>query len=58
MKTRRPFRGVTDKVEIIFRMMLELAGRVVKELKSPLEISKRGRPVVCDRIKLSAPGFR
>jgi hypothetical protein len=54
MKTRRPFRGVTDKVEITSRMMLNLAERVVKELKSPLEISKKGRPVIYDRIKLSA----
>ncbi|MEA3281769.1 MAG: hypothetical protein U9Q68_04290, partial [Euryarchaeota archaeon] len=54
VKTRRPFRGVTDKVKITFRAMLELAERVAKELKSPLEISKRGRPVIYDRIKLSA----
>ena len=54
MKTRRPFRGVIDKVKITFRMMLELAERVAKELKSPLKTSKRGRPVVYDRIKLAA----
>ena len=54
MKTRRPFRGATDKVKITFRAMLELAERVAKELKSPLELSKRGRPVVYDRIKLAA----
>jgi hypothetical protein len=54
MKTRRPFRGVTDKVEITFWMMLNLAERVVKELKSPLKTSKRGRPVIYDRIKLLA----
>ncbi|MEA1863998.1 MAG: hypothetical protein U9N46_02165 [Euryarchaeota archaeon] len=46
MKTRRPFRGATDKVKITCRAMLELAERVAKELKSPLELSKRGRPVV------------
>ena len=54
VKTRRPFRGVTDKVEITFRMMLNLAERVAKELKSPLKTSKRGRPVVYNRIKLAA----
>nr|QNO54160.1 hypothetical protein LIOOIKKA_00002 [Methanosarcinales archaeon ANME-1 ERB7] len=41
-------------VEITFRAMLELAERVAKELKSPLKTSKRGRPVVYNRIKLVA----
>jgi len=54
VKTRRPFRGATDKVEISFRAMLELAERVAKELKAPLKTSKKGRPVVYDRIKLAA----
>nr|QNT35689.1 hypothetical protein HAHEADPM_00023 [uncultured Methanosarcinales archaeon] len=54
VKTRRPFGGVTDKVEIMFRAMLELAERVAKELKAPLKTSKKGRPVVYDRIKLAA----
>ena len=34
--------------------MLELAERVAKELKSSLEVSKRGRPVIYDRTKLAA----
>jgi hypothetical protein len=54
MKTRRPFREVIDKVEITFSKMLNLAEHVAKELKSPLKVSKRGRPVIYDRIKLSA----
>ena len=54
MKTRRPFRGVTDKVEITFRAMLNLAERVVNELGSALKVSKRGRPILYDRIKLLA----
>ena len=54
VQTRRPFRGVIDKVEITFRMMLELAERVVNDLGSALKVSKRGRPILYDRIKLLA----
>jgi len=54
VKTRRPFRGVIDKVEITFRMMLELAERVVNDLGSALKVSKRGRPILYNRMKLLA----
>ncbi|MDL5502491.1 MAG: hypothetical protein QSU88_04670, partial [Candidatus Methanoperedens sp.] len=54
IKTRRPFRGRIDKVEITFRKSIELAEKVACELGSPTEISGRGRPPVYDRIKLAA----
>ena len=54
MKTRMPFRGAIDKVETTFRMALNLADRVANELKAPLKVSKKGRPVLYDRIKLAA----
>lgn len=56
IKTRRPFRGKIDKVEIIFRESIELAEKVAHELGSPIKISmgKRGRPPVYDRVKLAA----
>ncbi|NJD77951.1 MAG: hypothetical protein FIB08_12805, partial [Candidatus Methanoperedens sp.] len=44
IKTRRPFRGKIDKVEITFRKSIELAEKVACELGSPIEISGRGRP--------------
>ncbi len=65
IKTRRPFRGKIDKVEITFRERIELAERVARELGAPYlnfnETSNRdsrgksrGRPPVYDVIKLSA----
>src|SRR5574340_165200 len=35
IKTRRPFRGKIDKVEITFRERIELAERVARELGAP-----------------------
>ncbi len=54
IKTRRPFRGRIDKVEITFRKSIELAEKVASELGSPIEISNRGRPPVYDRVKMAA----
>jgi hypothetical protein len=54
IKTRRPFRGKIDKVEISFRKSIELAEKVVSELGPPIETSGRGRPPVYDRVKLAA----
>jgi hypothetical protein len=54
IKTRRPFRGVIDKVEITFRERIELAEKVAKEFGSPFELSNRGRPQEYDPIKLAA----
>ncbi len=54
IKTRRPFRGRIDKVEITFRKSIELAEKVAYEFGSPIEISGRGRPPVYDRLKLAA----
>ena len=54
IKTRRPFRGKIDKVEITFRKSIELAAKVACELGSPIEISGRGRPPVYNRVKLAA----
>ena len=54
IKTRRPFRGKIDKVQITFRKSIELAEKVASELGSPIEISNRGRPPVYDRVKLAA----
>ena len=54
IKTRRPFRGKIDKVEITFRKSIELAEKVACELGSPIEISGRGRPPVYNRVKLAA----
>ena len=54
IKTKRPFRGKIDKVEITFRKSIELAEKVACELGSPIEISGRGRPPVYDRVKLAA----
>jgi hypothetical protein len=54
IKTRRPFRGKIDKVEIIFRKNIELAEKVARELGSPFEHSNLGRPPLYDGIKLAA----
>ena len=54
IKTRRPFRGKIDKVQITFRKSIELAEKVAHELGSPIEISDRGRPPIYDRVKLAA----
>jgi len=54
IKTRRPFRGKIDKVQITFRKSIELAEKVAHELGLPVEISGRGRPPVYDRVKLAA----
>lgn len=54
IKTRRPFRGVIDKVEITFRESIELAEKVAKELGHPFELSRRGRPPEYDPIRLAA----
>lgn len=54
IKTRRPFRGVIDKVEITFRESLELAEKVAKELGQPFKLSRNGRPQKYDPIKLAA----
>lgn len=54
IKTRRPFRGKIDKVEITFRESIELAEKVAKELGPPFELSRRGRPQEYDPIRLAA----
>jgi hypothetical protein len=54
IKTRRPFRGKIDKVEINFRESIELAEKVAKELGPPFELSRRGRPQEYDPIRLAA----
>src|SRR5574341_307028 len=59
IKTRRPFRGKIDKVEITFRERIELAERVARELGAPYlnktsNSGKRGRPPVYDVIRLTA----
>src|SRR5574340_292010 len=61
IKTRRPFRGKIDKVEITFRERIELAERVARELGAPYfnKTSNsgqrgKGRPSVYDVIKLAA----
>jgi len=54
IKTRRPFRGIIDRVEITFRESIELAEKVAKEFGSPFELSNRGRPQEYDLIKLAA----
>ena len=54
IKTRRPFRGKIDRIEITFRESIELAEKVAKELGPPFELSRRGRPQEYDPIKLAA----
>ena len=54
IKTRRPFRGKIDKVEITFRESIELAEKVASELGPPFELSRRGRPQEYDPIRLAA----
>ncbi len=54
IKTRRPFRGVIDKVEITFRERIDLAEKVAKELGIPFKLSNIGRPQKYDPIKLAA----
>jgi len=55
IRTRRPFRGKIDKVEITFRDRIELAEKVARELGAPYSItSKNGRPIVYDVIKIAA----
>jgi|SRR5450756_1302522 len=54
IKTRRPFRGKIDRIEITFRESIELAEKVAKELCPPFELSRRGRPQEYDPIKLAA----
>ncbi|KAA0000427.1 MAG: hypothetical protein FE047_01530, partial [Thermoplasmata archaeon] len=44
MKTRRPFRGCIDKIEITFKDKIKLAEEVAKEIDLPLKKSKNGRP--------------
>lgn len=48
IKTRRPFQGCIDKVEITFREKLKLAEKVAEEIDLPIQRSKRGRPPVYD----------
>lgn len=54
IKTRRPFRGKIDKVEITFRKSIELSEKVACDFGSPIETSNRGRPPVYNKIKLAA----
>lgn len=54
IKTRRPFRGKIDKVEITFRKSIELTEKVARELGSPLEHSNLGRLPLYDGTKLAA----
>jgi len=44
MKTRRPFRGYIDKVEMTFEDKLKLAEEVAEKIELPLKKSKNGRP--------------
>ena len=48
MKTRRPFRGCIDKVEITFGDKLKLAEEVAEKVELPLEENKKGRPPLYD----------
>ena len=48
MKTRRPFRGCIDKIEITFKDKIKLAEGVAKEIDLPLKKSKNGRPPFYD----------
>jgi hypothetical protein len=54
VRTRRPFRGVTDKAVPTLKEELELAERVVMELGLPWGESNRGRPPVYNQVKLIA----
>lgn len=54
IKTRRPFWGKIDKVEITFRKSIKLAEKVASEFGSPIETSNRGRPPLYDRVKMTA----
>jgi len=54
VRTRRPFRGVIDKIVPTLKEELELAERVVKELGLPWKGSNRGRPPVYNQVKLVA----
>ena len=49
MKTRRPFRGCIDKVEITFEDKLKLAEEVAEKIELPFEENKRGRPPIYDK---------
>lgn len=53
-KTRRPFRGRLDKLEITLETEIKIAEEVVEELGAPFEKSKRGRPPIYDAKKLAA----
>jgi hypothetical protein len=55
VRTRRPFRGRLDKVEITFRDKIKLAEMVVREIGPPWKESERGRPSMFDSTKLCAP---
>ena len=48
MKTRRPFRGCIDKVEMTFEDKLKLAEEVAEKIELPFEENKRGRPPIYD----------
>jgi len=54
VRTRRPFRGVIDKVVPTLKEELELAERVVMESGLPWGESNRGRPPIYSRVKLVA----
>jgi len=41
MKTRRPFRGCIDKVEMTFEDKLKLAEEVAEKIELPLEENKK-----------------
>jgi len=54
VRTRRPFRGVIDKVVPTLKEELEFSERVVMELGLPWKESNRGRPPVYNQVKLVA----
>lgn len=48
IKTRRPFRGHIDKIEITFKDKIKLAEEVAKEIDLPFKENKKGRPPLYD----------
>lgn len=58
LKTRKPLRGIIDRVEPTFRermgIALDAATELSKEIGPPWETSERGRPQTFDPVKLVA----
>lgn len=43
-KTRRPFRGHIDKIEITFKDKIKLAEEIAEKIELPFKENKRGKP--------------